>query len=174
MKRNYFILFFLYIVLSCCTTGRNVRGIAVSQEIIDGGDMKGINYCLLYGKALDGDITSIKDYSTIDIFQDGFIYVHGVYLIRLIDRIGDNKFLKAIEGIEESQRAMIGLYIEAGMDIYEWYPTGKGAKKYSSLDDYWDIHPIIWSFIYKGESAKPTASWGRRNHGSGGRSAGQF
>lgn len=149
MRYNVFLFIFLFVALFGCTDGRNIRGIKVSQEMIDGGDMKGIDYCLLYEHALDGDISSIRDYSTIETFNGGFIYVHGIYLIRLIDRIGDNNFLKAIEGIDVDQKARICLYIEGGMDIYEWYPTGEGAIGYASVEDYWNKHPKICSFVKK-------------------------
>ena len=148
MKRDIFILFF-FIVIFGCTEGRNVRGIYVSREMIDGGDMKGIDYCLSYGNALDGDYRSIRDFSTLRNFDGGFIYVHGVYLIRLIDRVGENKFLKAIEGFNKDEKSRIGLYIEAGMDIYEKYYTGEGKVEYASIEDFWDKHPKISLFINK-------------------------
>lgn len=146
MRFNVFFIL-LFVVLLGCTEGRNIRGIKVSQEMIDGGYMKGVDYCLLYGNALDGDISCIRDFSTIETFDGGFIYVHGVYLIRLIDRIGDNLFMKAIEGIEEDQKTIICTYIEGGMDIYERYPTGEGAREYVSIEDYWDKHPQICFFV---------------------------
>ena len=68
MREHAYSLILLFVALFGCSEGRNVRGIAVSQEMIDGGDMNGFNYCLLYKNALDGDTSSIKDYSTIENF----------------------------------------------------------------------------------------------------------
>lgn len=150
MRDNVSSLMFLFFTFTMfnCLGGRNVRGITVSQEMIDGGDMNGFNYCLLYKSALDGDTSSIRDYSTIENFGGGYLYVHGVYLIRLIDRIGDKLFLRSIEGTDKNQRSKISLYIEAGMDIYKDYNTGKGAVKYNSITDYWKKHPNIRLFLY--------------------------
>lgn len=149
MKTIVYLFFLFFVVIFGCTERHEVRGINVSREMIDGGDMNGIDYCLLYGKALDGDSSSIRECSTIESFDGGFIYVHGVYLIRLIDKVGDNKFVKAIEGINKDEKSMIGVYLEAGMDIYEDYYTGEGAAEYKSKKDYWDKHPQIWLFINK-------------------------
>ena len=109
--------------------------------------MSGIDYCLLYGNALDGDSSSIRHYSTIKSFDGGFIYVHGVYLVRLIDRVGDNKFVKAIGEINKDDKSIICVYIEAGLEIYKDYHTGEGATEYTSKRDYWDKHPQIWLFL---------------------------
>ena len=160
MREHAYSLILLFVALFGCSEGRNVRGIAVSQEMIDGGDMNGFNYYLLYKNALDGDTSSIKDYSTIENFDGGYIYVHGVYLIRLIDRIGDSLFLKSIEGTDNNQRSKISLYIEAAMDIYEDYHTGEGAEEYTSIKDFWDKHPQIWLLIncQEGESETPTTT----------------
>ncbi len=143
MKKIVLLLNLIIFVLISCTEGCNVKGIEVSQEIIDGGNMNGIDYCFLYKKALDGDSSSIKDFSTIETFEGGFIYAHGVYLIRLIDRVGDDYYVKTIKGINNRQKALIDSYINAGMDIYETYYTGNGAKKYKSISDFWNKHPIL-------------------------------
>ena len=145
--KKYVFFFLFFVLLSGCTEGCDVRGIKVSQEMIDGGDMNGIDYCSLYSNALDGNSFCIKDYSTIGTFDGGFINVHGVYLIRLIDRLGDYKFVKAIEGISQDEKSIIGLYIEAGMDIYGEYYTGEGGVEYTSIKDFWKQHPKIFHFI---------------------------
>ena len=149
MKTISFILVILFLLSSqfACTEGSNVRGIAVSQEIIDGAYEVGIDYCDLYKDALDGDVASIRKYATIDKFQSGCIYVHGVYLIRLIDRIGDDAFLKAIEGISDDEKIWIESYIQGGMDIYDWYNSGNGALDYLSEKDYWNKHPELTQII---------------------------
>ena len=147
MKTIVYLLFLFFVVLFGCTEGHEVRGINVSREMIDGGDMSGIDYCLLYGNALDGDSSSIRHYSTIKSFDGGFIYVHGVYLVRLIDRVGDNKFVKAIGEINKDDKSIICVYIEAGLEIYKDYHTGEGATEYTSKRDFWDKHPQIWLFL---------------------------
>jgi hypothetical protein len=147
MRKFYLFFIFFFFVQLGCTEGCNVRGIEVSQEIIDGGDMKGINYCLLLGKSLDGNTSCIREFSTIDTFEGGFIYVHGVYLIRLIDRIGENSFVNAFEGTSREERIKIDMYINAGMDIYETYYTGSDAIEYTSIDDFWEKHPLILAFL---------------------------
>ena len=145
-KCNLFILLFL-LVLYGCTEGCNIKGIHVSQEMIDIGDMNNLDYCCLYRKALDGGTSSIRTFVFIDKFDGAGIYVHGVYLIRLIDRIGDDFFVKALEDINKEQKIWIETYIKAGMDIYETYPTGKDAIEYKSVKDYWNKHPKIKKMI---------------------------
>ena len=147
MRKFYLFFILFFFVQLGCTEGCNVRGIVVNQEIIDGGDMKGINYCLLFGKALDRNTPCIREFSTIDTFEGGFIYVHGVYLIRLIDRIGENSFVKALEGTSKRERMKIDMYIKAGMDIYETYYTGNDAIEYTSIEEFWEKHPLIIAFL---------------------------
>ena len=147
MKKNIILLCSLFFVLYGCTKGCNVNGIHVSQEIIDISDMNDIDYCRLYKKALDGDTASIRTFVLIDTFDGAGIYVHGVYLIRLIDRIGDTFFVKIFEGINKRQKMWIETFIKAGMDIYETYPTGNDAIEYESVRDYWSKHPKIKKLI---------------------------
>ena len=147
MKKYSVLLLTLVCVLCACTDGRDVDGIHVSQEMIDIGDMNDLNYCRLYKNALDGDTAGIRTFVLIDSFDGAGIYVHGVYLIRLIDRIGDDFFVKTLADSNKEQKIWIETYIKAGMDIYEWYPTGNGAVKYESVKDYWNKHPKIKKFI---------------------------
>ena len=147
MKKNYFIVLILFLTCLCCTKGHNVKGIEVSQEIIDGSEMIGIDYCQLYEKALDRDSISIREYSTIESFEGAFIYVHGVYLIRLIDRIGDDLYIKVLKRLNKKHLSIIATYIIAGLDIYDSYFTGGDAIQYVSQKDYWDKHPKIWMLV---------------------------
>ena len=106
MKKYSALLLTLVCVLCACTDGRDVDGIHVSQEMIDIGDMNDLNYCRLYKNALDGDTAGIRTSVLIDSFDGAGIYVHGVCLIRLIDRIGDDFFCKNISRLQQGTKDM--------------------------------------------------------------------
>lgn len=172
-KKTFFVTVFIFVLyFLICLIGKgnfNVKGIVISAEAVShcyqleqkyynifGKQIrfnKDFNYCRLYGKALEGDTSAIRKFVLNDYFNDGGMYVHGVYIIRMIDRIGDKTFVEALEnnGLSGSHKIRLYSYISAGVDIYNWYFTGNDANEYSSVDNFWNKHPEIKRISYTEE-----------------------
>ncbi|MBO4721322.1 MAG: hypothetical protein J5629_00135 [Muribaculaceae bacterium] len=78
--------------------GKDVKGIYVDEGLRIATDNHwGINYCNLLDKAIDGDNKSIRELSLLDYSGDGEpAYDHGNVLVKLIDCIGEKKFISAL------------------------------------------------------------------------------
>lgn len=114
MKRiNFFLLF---IIISSITIGCNncsqVKGIKIPELLNRSVDE---SYCKLLERALELDKDAIIEISVFDVF-DSASYEHGYVLIRLIEKIGEEEYLKAIKNVSVEQKKSIESYLWAGLE----------------------------------------------------------
>lgn len=73
------------------------------------------NYCQLYSESSKGDLESIKEISLLS-FYDGLVYEHGLVLISLINKLGEDKYLESLTDTDIDERKKICSYLRAGLN----------------------------------------------------------
>ena len=100
-------------------SGKDVKGIYVDEELRIATDYHwGINYCKLLDDAISGDDKSIRELSLLNYSGDGEpAYDHGDVLVKLIDRIGEDKFISAFgNDLSARDKKSIRNYLSVGLE----------------------------------------------------------
>ncbi len=147
MRRVIFITLFGLSIIGygcngCCD--KNIDGIHIEDIIIYEADTKyGVDYGDLVEKSLQKDLSSIKKLSLLE-YNDGYSYEHGLILIEIVDRIGEDIFIKSIEDISAKQKKRVLSYIIAGVDLRnsEKMDFKKRAENYAE-----DYYPKIYNCL---------------------------
>ncbi|MBO4814008.1 MAG: hypothetical protein J5523_03530 [Muribaculaceae bacterium] len=143
MRRLIFITLFGLSIIGygckgCCD--KNIDGIHIEDIIIYEADTKyDVDYDDLVEKSLHKDMSSINKLSLLE-YNDGYSYDHGLILIEIVDRIGEDIFIKSIEDISAKQKAKVLSYFEAGVDM-------KNSKKNDWAKRVEDYYPKIYNFL---------------------------
>ncbi|MCU7616202.1 hypothetical protein NZ698_03245 [Chryseobacterium sp. PBS4-4] len=97
---------FMILVFCCilaCNRHCNVKGIVVTEQLLIVSQEKSVAYCELLDLALNGNNQAIKQLSLID-FKDSAGYDHGAILVKIICKIGEEKYIYAIHSLNLEQK----------------------------------------------------------------------
>ena len=120
---------------------KEIGGIAVPVPMLEIASEQGCDYEGKLRKALEGDQECIRIFATIRFFDGEWGYDHGRILIDMIERIGEDAFLSAIENCAEDEKCAIVQNIWVGF----LYGRDNGVTLSS-------IFPKISDFIDKGKN----------------------
>ncbi|MDY8138850.1 hypothetical protein [Aquimarina sp. 2201CG5-10] len=114
MKKYKFVII---IIVFCslnigCNSCDEVQGIKISELLSRQIDD---SYCETLENAIKLDKEAIIKVSTYKI-SDAAGYDHGYVLVSLIEKIGEQEYLKAIESVSTEQKQHIESYLWAGID----------------------------------------------------------
>lgn len=73
-------------------------------------------YVSVLNRAYDGDTIALQDFIKIDYVNDGSGYDHGYVLLQLIKIIGDEKFAKTLQKMNNKTIKTVFQYIQVGVD----------------------------------------------------------
>ena len=129
----------LIIANSCINNGNKViRGIKVSELLLDSSRQQKIKYCKLLKKATEGDQSSIKQITLIK-FYDATSYDHGAVIVDLIEQVGEVFFIHSLDPLSPEQKIMVKSYIEAGLEY------GRHQEGQQLMID--EVFPIINAYL---------------------------
>lgn len=100
---------------SCCSERRTINGIEVSELLNIVSREQNINYCKLLNKAIKGDDASVRQLALLEIY-DGAAYDHGTVLVYLIKLIGEERFIRSLDTINDKQKNRIEGFLSAGLE----------------------------------------------------------
>lgn len=128
----------IYCIIICClfincNNVQNCDKSYVSKYLIDYSNERDYSYCELIDKSLDNNVNSIREFSLLN-FSDGMTYEHGVVILEIINKVGENQFLKAIDNISVTEKMKIKAYLDAGFDLSE-NPRFENKSLKSSLQE---------------------------------------
>jgi|SRR5690606_1355123 len=92
------------------------------------------NYCCIAYKAYNGEQESILKLSLL-YFDNSFIGEHGIFLLHLIEKIGEDDYISSISKINENEKRLISTYLSAGLQMI-------GNK-----DELNNIYPKVATFL---------------------------
>ncbi len=101
-------------LISC--KGQNCNKDYISNYLIDYSEERNYNYCELVNQSLENDSYSIRSLSLLE-FYDGMTYEHGAVIIEIINKIGEEKYLKALNNISPDEKVKLKSYLHAGFDF---------------------------------------------------------
>jgi len=138
--KKYCLLIIIVFLLFACNNDKckNVQDIVVSNLILETIDSSK-NYCNLLDKAIRGDKSSIEKISLLNLY-DGSGYDHGFVLIQLIEKIGEDSYIKALKkkGLSNDEKSKIKSYLDVGLEY------GSKENKNKMLKD---IYPNIHNYL---------------------------
>lgn len=140
MKVLYVLFLILVSVTYGCVERKEERTIRI---MVDGDSMTNVDYQRTYVKALEGDTLYIKKMALAEPYRSGFEYIHGVILFRLINIIGDKKFTNALKEINDDEKKHIVESIKCAWVFNRLYPNDSIMSDYTSINDYWNRHPLL-------------------------------
>ena len=98
-----------------CSRSKVINGIHVSELLLVVANEQNTDYCKMLRKAIEGDFPSIRQLTLLDI-SDGASYDHGAVIVDLIEQVGEDIFVQALDSISLKQKEQIKSYIEAGLE----------------------------------------------------------
>lgn len=98
-----------------CSRSKVINGIHVSELLLVVANEQNTDYCKMLRKAIEGDIPSIRQLTLLDI-SDGASYDHGAVIVDLIELVGEDIFVQALESISTKQKEQIKSFIKAGLE----------------------------------------------------------
>ena len=107
-----------WLVVSCHLDGsRNIDGIDIDYMLIyDAEKEQNTDYCELVRKSLKKDLSSIKQLALLD-YDGGYFYEHGMILLDIVDRIGENVFIESLKDISLKQKEKVLECMYAGIEL---------------------------------------------------------
>jgi hypothetical protein len=136
---KFLIVSICFFIFSSCEEHCQLDGIVVSSSIILTTREMHVNYCLLLRKSLKKDYMSINQMIKLNIGGGGTGYDHGIVLIELIDRIGEQIIINSADNFNEKDKENFKIYLEVGLE----YTSNKKYKE-KNLEM---VFPLIDSFI---------------------------
>lgn len=138
--QHYFFILILLVILQSCTPDKcdSISNFEVGELLLISSKEKSYNYCNLLENAVKKDQKAIKRISLLE-FDGSVGYDHGYVLVKLIDTIGENEYLEAIQNISTKEKRFIEGYLDVGLEygnIKEF--QGKPLKK---------VFPEIYNFL---------------------------
>ncbi|WP_372473447.1 hypothetical protein AB4865_11555 [Capnocytophaga sp. ARDL2] len=115
MKSVVYTKFIMFLLVASCKTNCEINGIKVDELLYSVSYNKSIYYCELLELALNGDDEAIKEISLLE-FYNAVAYEHGIIVVELILHIGENNYIKAIEGLNEKQKHLVEAYVNIGLE----------------------------------------------------------
>lgn len=144
--KTFLIIFICSIsVVSCRLDGsRNIDGIDIDYMLIyDADKEQNTDYCKLVKKSLKKDLSSIKRLALLD-YDGGYSYEHGMILLDIVDRIGENVFIESLKDISSKQKRIVLMYLYAGIDLRN---SQKNDNNYTLKSSYPNIYYYLIDYI---------------------------
>lgn len=127
------------VFITSCEKKCTINGIEIGHLIISNAEAKGINYCELVEKSLQNDRHSIKQLSLLN-FENSVGYEHGEIMVRLINILGEQKFINALDNVNKNEKNMIESYLDVGLEYGSPSLKNRDAKQ---------VFPELYSFLNK-------------------------
>ena len=99
-----------------------------------------IDYRDMLNNAISGDLVAIREFS-LQNFRDAVAYDHGCLLLDLINVIGEETFIMALNAISDKQKIVVKGYIIAGLEY--------GNHHNPEPADFKVVFPKIFAFLCK-------------------------
>ncbi len=113
--KTIYLLFILSLLISC-DNYVTVDGIQISNHLCEIAEERyGVEYAVLLEKSLANDKNSIREYASLS-FDGAYGYEHGEIVVKLINRVGSEKFISAIDNIDEAGRNFLITSIQVGLE----------------------------------------------------------
>ena len=142
MKNNakplYLILLSLLFVGCINRNVKTICGIKVPVQVLVVSSKHGFNYKETLKSALNGNDCSLKKISTVDFFDASIAYDHGAILVKIINIIGEDRFLIAINDCDKREKNIIKGYLRAGME-YGKYPDKTLSELFPKIAVFLDV-----------------------------------
>ncbi len=125
--------------------GKDVKGIYVDEGLRIATDNHwGINYCNLLDNAIGGDNKSVQELALLDYSGDGApSYDHGDVLVKLIDRIGEDKFISALGNkLSAKEKDSLRDYLSVGLEYGDNKHVGQTIN---------EVFPLVDKFLLAGD-----------------------
>ncbi len=135
-----FLVFVLSYLFSCSERCPSVRDFNVGEILLISAESKSYSYCDLLENSVEKDHDAILKISLLE-FDGSVGYDHGYVLVKLIDTIGENEYIKATQNISNKEKGLIKDYLDAGLE----YGNIKKFQK-QSLEK---VFPCVYNFLSK-------------------------
>ena len=114
---KYSLVLILLVALQSCNSEKcnSVSNFDVGELLLISSKEKSYNYCELLENAIKKDQEAIIKISLLQ-FDGSAGYDHGYVLVKLIDTIGENEYLKAIQNIYNKEKGFIEGYLDVGLE----------------------------------------------------------
>jgi hypothetical protein len=98
-----------------------VDGIKIPQDLyIMMNAIERIKYEQLVKNSLNGNLNDLRDLIKFPCGGAGRCYTHGVILVKIADRIGEEKFIKILPSMTIEDRAYLRFLLSAGLEYGEF------------------------------------------------------
>lgn len=115
-NKNIFVLVCLILFFICCNNNISIDGIYISEHLCElADDRYGADYVGLLETSLNGENDSIRKFVQLS-FDAAYAYEHGIIIVELIERIGSEKFICALENTDSAERNELSAYIQVGLE----------------------------------------------------------
>ena len=140
MKKIMKIFFFYVILFMCLACGgrKELNGIEVSELLLRASKEQNVDYYKLLNEAIKGNDLSIRQLALLKVY-DGAGYDHGAVIVDLIERIGENIFIKSLTNINNEQKQWIKGSIEVGLEY--------GNNPNLQTQSFKEAFPRIYEFL---------------------------
>lgn len=116
-KANLLVIILTFLFVGCVNSkSKTINGIDIPVQVLVVSSQHGFNYEDTLKSALNGNDYSMKRLSTIDFFDTSIGYEHGAILIEIINKIGEEQYLIAINDCSEKEKSIIRGDLMAGME----------------------------------------------------------
>lgn len=111
---------FLGIVFIClcsisCEQKCNLSDLEIGPLLISNAEEQGVNYCELVKKSFNHNTKAVKQLSLLN-FENSVGYEHGEVVVELVLKIGEQRFLDALQGINKSEKNKVESYLDVGLE----------------------------------------------------------
>ena len=124
--------------ITSCSRSKVINGIEVTELLLVVANEQNTDYCKMLRKAVEGDIPSIRQLTLLEI-SDGASYDHGAVIVDLIEQVGEDIFVQALDSISLKQKEQIKSYIKAGLEY------GSHIEWNSQMFE--DVFPKTYAFL---------------------------
>ena len=139
MKNNtksVYLIFLPLLFVGCIFSNvKTISGIKVPVQVLDVSSKHGFNYEKTLKSALNGNDCDLKKISTLDFFDTSVGYSHGAILVEIINEIGEDRFLIAINDCDKREKILLKGYLRAGME-YGKYPDKTLSELFPKIGVY--------------------------------------
>jgi hypothetical protein len=125
---------FLLVTFAACKPKCEVKGISVSELLMTNAEERNIDYCGILSLASSNDKSAIKQISLLE-FENAVGYDHGIVLVELIEKIGENNFIVGIKKLTIGERNRVKSYLEVGIEYGETDGEHDLKKRFPKLFD---------------------------------------
>ncbi len=108
-----------------CKRHSDCQGITVSELL----DINTNNYCDLIEKSLAKNKDALKEISLLSIY-DSASYEHGTVLVQIIEKVGEDFYVKSLGVLTSKEKNKIKSYLDVGLEYGGAKYKDKALKKF--------------------------------------------